>query len=512
MPVDKHIGIGHEPDDEAVQQRRASLVETNKSFWERLWPVIACGAGLFSDGYLNNVIGSVSTMLSSIYGKEYSASSAVSNVASITFAGTVLGQLVFGYTSDSWSRKWSLFTSTIILIIFAALATGSYGYHGSIQGMFSALVAYRFFLGIGIGGEYPAGSVACAESTGELESGTRNRWFCLFTNVQIDFGFVVGAIVPMIIVLITGQNHLRAAWRICLGLGVIPPVSLLYLRYVLKEPESYTRGTMAKTKTPWLLCIKFYWFRMFIVSLIWFIYDFSAYSFGLLSSELLANLLGDNDKLWVSFGWNTLLNFFYMPGCIIGSWTSDWWGPRNALGYTQLVQSAVGFIMAGSYHYLGKPQYVGGFVVVYGIFIALGEMGPGNNIGLIASKTSATAIRGKYYGICAAVGKIGAYVGSKVLILMYNDYYNKGEAIKAVQYPFFISASMGVVSACLALFLLPHIGQDTIEEEDAKFKAYLQANGFDTSKMGLEPSQSTENFTERGIDSVKGSPSDELKM
>lgn len=28
-----------------------------KSFGERLWPVIACGAGLFSDGYINNVSG-----------------------------------------------------------------------------------------------------------------------------------------------------------------------------------------------------------------------------------------------------------------------------------------------------------------------------------------------------------------------------------------------------------------------------------------------------------------------
>ena len=48
-----------------------------------------------------------------------------------------------------------------------------------------------------ISGEYPAGSVGCAESTGELKEGHRNRWFCLFTNTQIDFGFVVGTLVPM---------------------------------------------------------------------------------------------------------------------------------------------------------------------------------------------------------------------------------------------------------------------------------------------------------------------------
>jgi hypothetical protein len=31
------------------------LEDTFKSRWDRSWPVIACGAGLFSDGYLNGV-------------------------------------------------------------------------------------------------------------------------------------------------------------------------------------------------------------------------------------------------------------------------------------------------------------------------------------------------------------------------------------------------------------------------------------------------------------------------
>lgn len=38
--------------------------------------------------------------------------------------------------------------------------------------------------------------------------------------------------------------------------------------------------------------------------------------------------------------------------------------------------------------------------------------GPGNNIGLLASKSSPTAIRGQFYGIAAAVGKVGAFVGT----------------------------------------------------------------------------------------------------
>jgi len=496
--IDQHVGAqeptGNEIDPET--ERRLSVALVDKPFWERIWPVIACGAGLFSDGYLNGVIGSVNTMLATIYPKTYKGSSAQANVSSITFAGTVVGQLFFGWTSDHYSRKWSLFVSTIIVLLFAALAAGSYGYHDSTAGLLAALTAYRFFLGIGIGGEYPAGSTACAESTGELKSGTRNRWFVLFTNVQIDFGFVVAAIVPMIVVLITTEKHLRVAWRICLGLGVIPPLSLLYLRLKLQEPESYKRETMKNTKTPWLLVIKYYWFRLFIVSLIWFIYDFSSYSFGIFSSTIVANLLGDDERLWVSFGWNTLINFFYMPGCIMGAFVSDWYGPRLTLAFGVAAQGIVGFIMAGCYAPLSEKGNIAGFVIVYGVFLALGELGPGDNIGLVASKTCATAVRGQYYGIAAATGKIGAFVGTQILSILYNRYEDT-DPVKAGQYPFFISSAMCFLSAALALFLLPHIGQDTIDKEDILFREYLIKNGYDVALMGV--GESTENIVENAV-------------
>lgn len=305
----------------------------------------------------------------------------------------------------------------------------------------------------------------------------------------------------MIVVLITGENHLHTAWRVCLGLGIIPPLSLLYLRIKLDEPESFKKETMAKTKTPWLLCVKFYWFRLMIVSTLWLVYNFSAYAFGIFSSQVLANLLGNSEALWISFGWNTLLTFFYMPGAILGAWLSDWVGPRNALGYSVLAQGIVGFIMAGCYSYLYQPQYVAGFVIVYGVFIALGELGPGDNIGLIASKTSATAVRGKYYGIAAAFGKVGAFVGSKTLIILYNQ-YAADQPIKAGQYPFFIASSLCIFSAALALFALPHISQDSIEEEDARFRIYLESHGYDISTMGLFGRESTEQIVHQSEDKV----------
>lgn len=98
----------------------------------------------------SRVIGQVNTILSTLYKTEYTNSPAQSNVNSIAFAGTVVGQLFFGWMSDHVSRKWALMTSTVILFIFAALSAGSYG-GGSINGMLQALTAWRFLLGIGIG-------------------------------------------------------------------------------------------------------------------------------------------------------------------------------------------------------------------------------------------------------------------------------------------------------------------------------------------------------------------------
>lgn len=94
-----------------------------------------------------------------------------------------------------------------------------------------------------------------------------------------------------------------------------------------------------------------------------------------------------------------------------------------------------------------------------------------------------TASRGQYYGIAAAVGKIGAFAGSYALDAIQKAAGN--DEIAAGRNPFFVASSLAFLAAALVL-LLPHIGQDTIDQEDIKFREYLSANGYDTSKMGLE--------------------------
>jgi hypothetical protein len=58
-----------DPPTEEAQLAKQQPTEPPKSFWATLMPVVACGAGLFSDGYINNVV-IILPHLDSTYGIE----------------------------------------------------------------------------------------------------------------------------------------------------------------------------------------------------------------------------------------------------------------------------------------------------------------------------------------------------------------------------------------------------------------------------------------------------------
>ncbi|KAI5958720.1 GIT3 [Candida pseudojiufengensis] len=449
--------------------------------FKNLWPAFASGAGLFSDGYVNNSISTVLFCLKKIYGDEFTKSNAISNIGSIAFVGTVVGQLGFGYISDRFARKGGMMTANIMLILFTLLcAVGSWG--KTTQGFFACLTVWRFFLGVAIGAEYPTSSVIASEFANQLPAGHRNRYFSWFTNFMIDFGFVVSAFVPFVLIWIFTERHLRALWRLTIGLGVIPPLLLFLIRLKMKDSKSFQKLNMKNVSFkdyPIWLIIKFYWFRLTIVSLIWFIYDFSAYSFGSFNTIIIDEIIPDA-PIWQQWGWSVVFNLFYIPGAFLGAIAGDYLGPRLTLAIGVTCQGVIGIAMSARLEQL--KQHIAGFVVVFGIFSTFGEFGPGDNIGLLASKTSATAVRGIYYGIAAAIGKIGAFVGTWVFPAIQKHYAYDDNL--TLQVPFYISAALCLFSACLALFFLPHVGQDAINREDADFVKYLKANGFDLALLG----------------------------
>jgi len=153
---------------------------------------------------LNSVAGPVNTIFGKIYPTEYPKLPTTPLVPSIVFAGLVVGQLVFGYISDKCGRRVGMVAATILVILFSALCAGSW--HRTLQGMMIVFTIFRFCLGVGIGAEYPAGSVAASEATAEANPGRRHGLFIMVTNFVIDFGFVLGNIIPCVLVVLSSSS------------------------------------------------------------------------------------------------------------------------------------------------------------------------------------------------------------------------------------------------------------------------------------------------------------------
>ncbi|KAF8199592.1 putative metabolite transporter [Pholiota molesta] len=461
--------------------------------------IFACGTALFSDGYANGVIGNVNTLLTRVYGADKLSQHNYSRtLSSVGFAGTFVGMLVFGYMSDKIGRKFGMMTAAAIVTLFSGLSAASSGAHGSVGGLLSMLSAMRFLIGVGVGAEYPCGSVSASEQSEEpgISKGAQHRWFALATNSMIDFGFVIASFVPLVLFWIFGNDHLRAVWRLSLGLGVIPAAAVFIWRLNMEEPARYKKDSMKHARIPYMLVLRRYGGSLAAISATWFLYDFIVYPFGIYSSIIIDRITGGKSDLTVVFGWNVVINLFYMPGTLGGAFILDKLGAKYTMITGLLLQAVIGFIMSGAYVKL--TDNIAAFAVVYGIFLSFGELGPGNCLGLLASKSSPTAVRGQFYGTAAAVGKVGAFIGTWVFPPIIND-FGGADSNRGNTGPFWIGSGLAILSALITFFFIQPLTTDGMAEEDRKFREYLEANGYDTAAMGLPESQS-QTETEGSLD------------
>ncbi|KII95112.1 hypothetical protein PLICRDRAFT_48080 [Plicaturopsis crispa FD-325 SS-3] len=447
------------------------VVPVRRSRMSSISLIFACGTALFSDGYANGVMGNVNTILTRVYGKAALAKSNYSIVlTSVGFAGTIVGMLVFGVLSDKIGRKFGMMLAAGIVAFFSALSSVSIGAHHSVSGML-------FFLGIGVGAEWPCGSVAASEQSEDpsIDRNTQHRWFVLATNIMNDLGFALSSFVPLVLFWVCGENHLRAVWRLSLGLGTVPAVGVFIWRWNMEEPVRYKESSMKRTQIPYKLVVRRYWRGVLALSAVWFIYDF-------------ITITGGNQSLTVVLGWTVIINLFYVPGAIGGAFIVDYLGPKGTMIFGLVSQALIGFIMSGLYTQL--RQHVSAFAVMYGIFLALGEVGPGNCLSLLAVKSGPTAVRGQYHGLAASIGKIGAFAGDWVFPALIKR-VGGAESINGNIIPFLFGSALALVSAIIMFCFIKPLDHDGMVLEDMKFRAYLEANGYDTSQMGLASETAT---------------------
>ncbi|KAF9316504.1 Plasma membrane permease, mediates uptake of glycerophosphoinositol and glycerophosphocholine [Podila horticola] len=402
-----------------------------------LFTVIFAGCALMSDGYQVGVLSLVNVCFSRIYGDAYTSEMST-RLGNALFCGIVLGQIGFGFFIDRVGRKVGMMVTTFLVILGAALCAGAYGANGSVTGLFWALTIYRGILGVGVGGEYPCSSANASENADNVLEGRR---------------------------------------------GMLA-LSVLYFRMRMTNSEIFKQNSI-KRNVPYLLIVKRYWRHLIGTGGAWFIYNFITYPFGIFSGTILDTAIGTNGTFTQIASWSCLLNFMYMPGCVLGAVSADTVGRKRTMALGFFLQGVLGILMGIFYKDLVKILPL--FVVLYGIFLTLGEYGPGDMTILIAAEVYPTGIRGTAYGWSAAIGKIGAICGTTAFKPAIKAFGN-GDALAGEGRVFILASCLALVGAAFVWMFIPDRTRQDLKVEDEAFKQYLIDNGYDISYLG-EPSK-----------------------
>jgi PHS family inorganic phosphate transporter-like MFS transporter len=135
-------------------------IDANDFNWQ-IWAVAS--SGFFTDSYNLFAINVIYPSIAYVYWPNESTGVHESNINIITLAGSLLGQLVFGYLADRYGRT-RMYGFELLLVIFSTIgvATSSTGTDGSMS-FIALLYCWRFVTGVGIGAEYPLSAVITAE-------------------------------------------------------------------------------------------------------------------------------------------------------------------------------------------------------------------------------------------------------------------------------------------------------------------------------------------------------------
>jgi PHS family inorganic phosphate transporter-like MFS transporter len=129
------------------------------------------GSGFFTDSYNLFATNVILPSLAFIYWSSDPNSDHETAINAITLAGSLLGQLIFGFLADRFGRR-KLYGLELIVVIFGTLGLcqSSAGYHESSMSILGWILFWRFFVGLGIGAEYPLSAVITAEFVPYLPS------------------------------------------------------------------------------------------------------------------------------------------------------------------------------------------------------------------------------------------------------------------------------------------------------------------------------------------------------
>lgn len=431
--------------------------------------IVIAGMGFFTDAYDLFCISLVTKLLGRIYYHQEGDSkpgalpiNVAAAVNGVAFCGTLAGQLFFGWLGDKMGRK-RVYGLTLMVMVVSSIASGlSFGKDPTA--VMATLCFFRFWLGFGIGGDYPLSATIMSEYANKK---TRGAFIAAVFAMQ-GFGILAGGIVALAV---SGAfNHAFPApayvenalastapqadyvWRIILMFGAIPAAITYYWRMKMPETARYTALVAKNAKQAAADMSKVLNMDVEAGDKVVNIAEDKANSYGLFSEQFLRrhglHLLGTattwflldvafysqnlfQKDIFTAIGWlpsaknmNAIHEVYKIAraqtlialcSTVPGYWATVALIDRIGRFTIQMIgfffMTVFMFALAIPYDHWKNNDNIG-FVVMYSLTFFFCNFGPNATTFVVPAEIFPARLRSTCHGISAAAGKAGAIVGA----------------------------------------------------------------------------------------------------
>ncbi|MCL4335480.1 MAG: MFS transporter [Candidatus Thermoplasmatota archaeon] len=443
-------------------------------FHYKTW--VISGLGFFTDAYDLFIIGVVTGLLP-LAGWAKLTTFQSSLLDSTALIAAVVGASIFGRLLDKLGRK-AIYGTELILLVIGAVGSA---FLTPVNGVY-VLIAWRFLLGVGIGGDYATSSVIMSEYS---NTKNRGRFVGMVFSMQ-SLGLVAGPLIGL--AFMTSGIAPAIIWKLLLFIGAIPAASVIYARRKMPEPPKYTaivKGRVSKaasdlknyaginvdvssgqySRKEHLSLKQIFTDRRLLALIIgtagaWFFMDWALYGNSIMSNTMLgflvpssvtgmAHLIRTTEYTALIFG------VAAFPGYWIATFTLDRIG-RKTIQLIGFGMMALSFGILGLIPALTTAGYVVQFLAIYGISYFFIEFGPNVTTFVYPPEVFPVSARGTGAGIASAGGKTGAFIGTFLNLFIEGVIHENGL--------FLVLAVFAAIGFALTFFLLPEPKRRSIEE------------------------------------------------
>ncbi|PON96882.1 Phosphate transporter [Trema orientale] len=446
-------------------------LDNARTQWYHVTAIVIAGMGFFTDAYDLFCISTISKLLGRLYyfhpgsGKPGKLPNNVNNaVTGVALVGTLAGQLVFGWLGDKLGRK-KVYGITLVMMAICAIFSGlSFG--ATPKAVMGTLCFFRFWLGFGIGGDYPLSATIMSEYANKKTRGAFIAAVFAMQGVGIIFAGLVSMTLSGIFLslydappfthddfspVFSTQPQADYMWRIVLMLGALPAILTYYWRMKMPETGRYTAMIEGNAKQAAvdmgrvleieiledqeklaqfkaansysILSMEFlqrHGLHLLGTTTTWFLLDIAFYSQNLTQKDIFP-AIGLVQK---DFQVNALREVFEtaramfviaLCGTFPGYWFTVFLIEKLGRFKIQLLgffmMSVFMVIIGVKYDYL-KNSNGKLFAVLYGLTFFFANFGPNSTTFVLPAELFPTRVRSTCHALSAASGKAGAIIGA----------------------------------------------------------------------------------------------------